>query len=170
MKNLDAFIRPVPDFPKPGILFRDISPLLKNPKAFAEVIDELAKRWEGKADAIAALDARGFIFGSALAVKLGLPLSMVRKQGKLPGDCYQESYGLEYGKDTVELQKDTFPKDARVLVVDDLLATGGTAAAACALVERAGGSVVGCAFVIELADLEGRSKLPACKIDALISY
>lgn len=170
MKNLDAFIRPVPDFPKPGILFRDISPLLKNPKAFAEVIDELAKRWEGKADAIAALDARGFIFGSALAVKLGLPLSMVRKQGKLPGDCYQESYGLEYGKDTIELQKDTFPKDARVLVVDDLLATGGTAAAACALVERAGGSVVGCAFVIELADLEGRSKLPACKIDALISY
>lgn len=170
MKNLDAFIRPVPDFPKPGILFRDISPLLQNPKAFAEVIDELAKRWEGKADAIAALDARGFIFGSALAVKLGLPLSMVRKQGKLPGDCYQESYGLEYGKDTVELQKDAFPKGARVLVVDDLLATGGTAAAACALVERAGGSIVGCAFVIELADLEGRSKLPDCKIDALISY
>ncbi len=170
MKNLDAFIRPVPDFPKPGILFRDISPLLQNPKAFAEVIDELAKRWEGKADAIAALDARGFIFGSALAVKLGLPLSMVRKQGKLPGDCYQESYGLEYGKDTVELQKDAFPKGARVLIVDDLLATGGTAAAACALVERAGGSIVGCAFVIELADLEGRSKLPNCKIDALISY
>lgn len=170
MKNLNAFIRPVPDFPKPGILFRDISPLLKSPEAFAEVIDELAKRWEGKADAIAALDARGFIFGSALAVKLGLPLSMVRKQGKLPGDCYQESYGLEYGKDTVELQKDAFPKGAQVLIVDDLLATGGTAAAACALVERAGGSVVGCAFVIELADLEGRSKLPDCKIDALISY
>lgn len=170
MKNLDAFIRPVPDFPKPGILFRDISPLLQNPKAFAEVIDEFAKRWEGKADTIAALDARGFIFGSALAVKLGLPLSMVRKQGKLPSDCYQESYGLEYGKDTVELQKDAFPKGARVLIVDDLLATGGTALAACKLVERAGGSVVGCAFVIELADLEGRSKLPNCEIDSLVSY
>lgn len=170
MENLRSYIRDIPDFPKKGILFRDISPLLGNPKAFQSVIAELAARWDGKADAIAVLDARGFIFGSPLALQLGLPLALVRKKGKLPFKSYQVSYGLEYGEDTLELHQDAFAPGARVLIVDDLLATGGTAAAAAELIEKTGAVVAGCAFVIELSGLEGRQKLGDYPIDSLLTY
>jgi adenine phosphoribosyltransferase len=168
--DLKSFVRDVPDFPKPGILFRDITPLLSSPSAFEETVDLMAEEWEGKVDAIAALDARGFVFGAPLALKLKLPLILVRKKGKLPGKTIGISYGLEYGKDSVEVSVDTLPKSGRVLVVDDLLATGGTANAACSLLEKAGLEVAGCAFVIELLELSGKEVLAGRKTTSVISY
>jgi adenine phosphoribosyltransferase len=170
MENLSSYLRDVPNFPKEGILFKDISPLLANPEAFQFVVQEMAKEWSGRIDAVAALDARGFIFGSALAFHLKVPLVLVRKKGKLPGEAFQVSYGLEYGKDTIELQKNAFVEGARILVVDDLLATGGTAAAACSLVELAGGVIAGCAFVVKLSELDGRAKLPNYALHSLLVY
>lgn len=170
MKSLKSFVRIVPDFPKTGISFKDISPLLADASAFNRVIKTIAKHWDGKIDAIAALDARGFVFGSALALHMNLPVGMVRKQGKLPGETYQVSYGLEYGQDVLEIQVDAFQPGARVLVIDDLLATGGTAAAACSLVEQTGATVAGCAFVIELLGLGGCDALVGYDIDSLITY
>ncbi len=168
--DLKSFVRDVSDFPKPGILFRDITTLLASPEAFEEVVNRIALEWEGKIDVIAALDARGFIFGAPLALKLKLPLILVRKKGKLPGKTVGVSYGLEYGKDSIELSVDTLPKSGRVLVVDDLLATGGTAVAACSLLEKAGLEVAGCAFVIELSDLPGKAALVGRKVTSVISY
>jgi adenine phosphoribosyltransferase len=168
--DLKQYIRAVPDFPKPGILFRDITPLLLSPYAFKETIEQMAVQWEGKSDMIAALDARGFVFGSALALKLGLPLVLVRKKGKLPGKTIGVSYGLEYGKDSIEICADTLPESGRVLVVDDLLATGGTAKAACDLLLRAGLTVSGCAFVIELTDLPGRNVLLGHEVKSVLAY
>lgn len=170
MTTLKAYVRDVPDFPKRGIVFKDIAPLLANPAAFAGVIEELAKRWDGKIDAIAALDARGFLFGGALAARMQVPLGMVRKKGKLPRAAFQMAYGLEYGEAVVEMQDEAFAHGARVLVLDDLLATGGTAAAACALVKKVGATVAGCAFIIELAELDGRAKLGGYVIDSLLTY
>jgi adenine phosphoribosyltransferase len=170
MKNLKRFIRDIPNFPKEGIMFRDISPLLGNPEAFRAVVDALVKQWGGKIDAIAGLDARGFIFGAALALQMGVPLGLVRKKGKLPGKAVSASYALEYGTAAIELHEDAFSAGARVLVVDDILATGGTAAAACALVEQAGAKVAGCAFVIELSELDGRSKLKGYEVNSLLKY
>lgn len=170
MKDLAAHVGIVPDFPKAGISFKDISPLLREPAQFARVIKEFKGRWDGKIDAIAALDARGFIFGSALAYEMQLPLVMVRKKGKLPGSAYQASYGLEYGEDVLEVQVNAFAAGARVLVIDDLLATGGTAAAACSLIEKAGAQIAGCAFVIELLELGGRNALAQYDVDSLIEY
>lgn len=170
MLNLESYIRNIPNFPKEGIQFKDISPLLGNPEAFRVVVSSIAGHWDGKIDAIAALDARGFVFGSALAFQMGLPLTMVRKRGKLPGAVHSVSYGLEYGEDVFELQEDAFDAGARVLVVDDLLATGGSAAAAASLVEMAGGVVAGCAFVVELVGLDGRAKLPACPVQSFLEY
>ena len=168
--DLKSFVRAVPDFPKPGILFRDITPLLACPEAFEEMVGIMAAEWDGKADMIAALDARGFVFGAAMAMKMKLPLVLVRKKGKLPGKTIGVSYGLEYGKDSIEVSIDTLPKSGKALVVDDLLATGGTAKAACELLEKAGLEIAGCAFAIELSDLPGRKALEGRNITSVLSY
>jgi len=168
--NLKEYIRDVPDFPKKGILFRDITSLLEKPEAFREVIREMTIKWRGNIDAIVALDARGFVFGGALSVKLGVPLVLVRKKGKLPGKTVSISYGLEYGTDTLEMHVDSLNSEMHVLVVDDLLATGGTAGAACSLIEKMGAQVAGCAFVIELEGLGGREALGKYKIQSLVTY
>lgn len=169
--DLARFVRDVPNFPKEGILFKDISPMLKSPDAMKTVIDIFADRWSGKVDCIAGLDARGFIFGVLLAERLGLPFVMIRKKGKLPGETYSVKYDLEYGTSEQEVQVDAFQKDSRVLIVDDLLATGGTASAACELIEKTGAIVAGSAFVIELADLNGREQLLGkYPIQTLLTY
>lgn len=168
--NLDRYIRDVPNFPKEGIVFKDITPLLHSPEAFKEVIDQLANQWSGKIDIVAGLDARGFIFGAALAMKLGLPFLMIRKKGKLPGKVESISYGLEYGTDVIEVSVDSLPEGKTVLVVDDLLATGGTAKAAASLVEKVGFAVAGFAFVVELTDLQGRQKLGEKEVTSILSY
>lgn len=170
MEYLKKFIKDVPDFPKKGIIFRDITSLLEYPSAFREVVSRLAANWKGRADAIAALDARGFIFGSALALELGVPLILMRKKGKLPRKTVSVSYGLEYGTDVLEAHVESVRPGMRVLVVDDLLATGGTALAACSLIERLGAEVAGCAFVIELEGLPGRATLKDYQVDSLVKY
>lgn len=168
--ELKDFIKDVPDFPKPGILFKDISPLLKNPEAMDYVTSIFEKYWEGKADCIAGLDARGFIFGSLLASKMRLPFVMVRKTGKLPGQTCTLPYDLEYGKASIDIQVDAFEHKSRVLIIDDLLATGGTAKAASDLIEMSGGIVAGLGFVIELEELKGRRKLVDQKVQSIITY
>jgi adenine phosphoribosyltransferase len=169
--DLSVFIRDIPDYPKPGILFKDITPLLRNPKAFREVITRIYMDWRGHADVIVGLDARGFIFGGAAAFDLGLPFVPMRKKGKLPFDTVGVDYALEYGVATAEMHTDAIKPGDRVLIVDDLLATGGTANAACHLVSKLGGTVAGCVFVIELGDLDGRVKLPAgVPIQSMITY
>lgn len=168
--DLRSFITDVPDFPKAGIVFKDISPLLGNPLAFTEAIVQMKQEWSGHVDSIAVLDARGFLFGAPLAIMMGLPLTMLRKKGKLPGSTIELTYNLEYGSGCLEVQKDAFKKGARVLVIDDLLATGGTAYAACELVEISGAVVAGCAFVAELAALGGRKLLARRKVRSLVVY
>ena len=168
--QLKHYIKDVPDFPKPGIMFRDISPLLQNPDMFQSVVKLIADEWRGKIDVVVALDARGFLFGAPIALTLGVPFVPVRKKGKLPGETVSYTYDLEYGQDTVEIQKNALTEHARVLVVDDLLATGGTARAACELVKKIGAIVSGCTFVIELTALGGREKLPAVPIQSLVTY
>lgn len=169
--DLRFAVAAIPDFPKPGILFRDVSPMLRNPRAYKQVIKGFANSWGGKVDAIVGLDARGFIFGAMLAYELDLPFVMVRKKGKLPGKTVSQSYGLEYGSDVFEIQTDALMPGARVLIVDDLLATGGSAAAAGALIKKVGATVEGCAFVIELCELEGGQKLAGLgNIDSLLLY
>lgn len=168
--DLNKYIRNVPDFPKPGINFKDVSPLLGDPRAFSFAVRTIKNEWAGKIDAIAGLDARGFIFGAALAFAMNIPFVMLRKKGKLPGDTVAVSYDLEYGKAVLEAEKDAFPLGSRVLIVDDLLATGGTAAAACEIVKRSGARVAGCAFIVELAALKGKAKLPGLKVQTLVTY
>ena len=169
--NLKEFIRDVPDFPKPGILFKDITTLLKNKDAFRETIDLLSAHFKNqKVDQIVAVESRGFIFGAALADNLGTGFIPVRKPGKLPYITERVTYDLEYGTDTVEIHEDALQKGNRVLIVDDLLATGGTAAAAAKLVEKLQGVVVGCGFVIELTFCNGRDKLKGYDIFSLIQY
>ncbi|HPU85545.1 MAG TPA: adenine phosphoribosyltransferase [Candidatus Latescibacteria bacterium] len=164
-------IRNIPDFPKPGILFRDITPLLNNPDAFSQVIDELADTTSRyRFSRIAGIESRGFIFGAPLSVKLGVGFVPIRKPGKLPARVLREEYSLEYGTNAIEMHADALTRGESVLVIDDLLATGGTAAAACRLVERAGGIVAACAFVIELAVLEGRKALEGREVVSLITY
>lgn len=171
---IEDFIHDVPDFPKAGIVFKDISPLLADPKSLSEVIHKMEEQWQDTPyDMIAGLDARGFIFGSILAYKLGVPFIAVRKKGKLPGKTKQMTYDLEYGTATIEIQEEAFTqhtKQPRVLVVDDLLATGGTAKATCELVEALGGVVAGCAFVIELKALGGYEKLKPYLCRSILSY
>ena len=163
------YIGCIPDFPKPGILFRDITPLLAAPKAFGQAVDELAAPFAGeRIDVVAAAEARGFIFAAPLALKLGAGLVPIRKPRKLPGKCLSYSYDLEYGTDTLEIHADAIAPGSRVLVVDDLLATGGTVDACCRLVEKAGGKVVGCAFVIELVGLGGREKIARYRTVSLL--
>jgi adenine phosphoribosyltransferase len=157
--NFKSLIRTIPDFPKPGINFRDITPLLASGAGFRHVIAVLADRYTGKVDKIVGVEARGFIFGGAIAHQLQAGFVPVRKPGKLPGESFGHDYELEYGTNRVEVHVDGIAKGERVLVVDDLLATGGTALAALALVEKCGASVVECAFVIELLDLPGRARI-----------
>jgi adenine phosphoribosyltransferase len=164
-------IRDVPDFPKPGIVFKDLTPILNRPEVFHEVLDLFEGRWrEAGLDAIAGIEARGFLFGAPLADRLGLPFVPVRKAGKLPAAVHRLEYALEYGTDTIEIHRDAFPAGARVLVLDDLLATGGTAAATAELVERAGGVVAGVAFVVNLAFLDGAAKLAGRETHFLVEY
>lgn len=169
--NLKERIRDVPDFPKQGILFRDITTLLKDKEAFQRTIDMLGEPYKGQhVDQVVAIESRGFIFGSVLAYQLGTGFIPVRKPGKLPHHTEKVTYELEYGSDVLEIHKDALQKGQRVLIVDDLLATGGTAAAVAHLVERLQGHVVGFGFVIELSFLSGRDKLKGYNIHSLIQY
>jgi len=164
-------IRDVPDFPKPGILFKDITPLLSDATAFNSCIDLLAEKVQRhKAEALVGIESRGFIFGAALAVRMGLPLELVRKPGKLPYKTHGLSYDLEYGSETVEVHRDAIRPGDRVLMVDDVLATGGTMSACCRLVEKLGGEIVGIAVLIELSFLNGRSLLEERPIHAVMGY
>jgi len=169
--NLSKCIRDIPDFPKKGIIFKDITTLLSNKKAFKESVDGLARLLKGKKiDYIVAAESRGFIFGGALAHKLGCGFVPVRKPGKLPYKTYRHTYSLEYGKDSLEIHKDAFPANSRILVLDDLLATGGTALALVKLAKKLKGKVVAIALLIELAFLSGRKKLKGYPIYSLIEY
>lgn len=169
--DLKTKIRDVPDFPKDGIVFKDITPLLKDGEAFRQAIDMMAENYKGKKiDLIVGAESRGFIFGSALAYKLGIGFIPARKPGKLPHKTHSAEYALEYGVDSLEMHLDAIKEGEQVLIIDDLLATGGTARAKCQLVERLGGQVVGIAFLIELAFLNGREKLNGYDVFSLISY
>jgi adenine phosphoribosyltransferase len=169
--DLRAHIRDIPDFPEPGIVFRDITPLLANAAALDAAVRGLADlaRPLGEADVVIAAEARGFVLGAALARELGAGFVLARKPGKLPHETTSAEYALEYGKDTLEVHTDAITPGSRVLVHDDLLATGGTAGALCALVEQLGGQVLGCAFLIELGFLGGRATLAPHPVHALIS-
>ena len=168
---LTRYIRDVPDWPKKGILFRDITPLLADPKAFPAAVDALCAPFKRAGVAyVVGVEARGFIFGAAVAAKLKAGFVPIRKKGKLPCETERVTYALEYGTDSVEMHRDAIPRGAKVLLVDDLLATGGTLQAACELMEKVGAEVVGVAVVIELTDLNGRQRLAPHKIHALISY
>ncbi len=169
--NLKEKIRNVPDFPVKGIQFKDITTLLADGKAFQATVDAMYEQFKDtKIDKIAAIESRGFIFGSALAYKLGIGHVPIRKPGKLPAETISEEYELEYGTDKMEIHVDAIAEGEKVLLVDDLLATGGTASASCRLIEKLGGSVVGLAFLIELPFLNGRKKLEKYNVHALISY
>lgn len=170
MADVAALLVPIPNFPKPGILFFDVFQLTGNPAAMEAVTHELVLRWkDAKIDKIVAFDARGFIFASPLALALGIPWKAVRKKGKLPGDVVSQSYGLEYGTDSVEMQVDSILPGERVLIIDDLLATGGTAEAGAMLVRKLGGVVAGFTCIIELPELGGRMKLFHIPVESLIS-
>jgi adenine phosphoribosyltransferase len=171
MDNLKQLIREVPDFPKPGILFYDITTLLKNRDGLRGVIDGLCQHYrDAHVDVVVGVEARGFIFAPALAYALGAGFVPVRKPKKLPAECIRVSYDLEYGQDTLEMHRDAVAPGARALIVDDLLATGGTAAAVARLVEQAGGKVVGAGFVVELTFLHGRAKLAGHDVFSLLAY
>jgi adenine phosphoribosyltransferase len=159
--NYKSLIRTVPDFPKQGIMFRDITPLLASGTGFRHVISTLAARYQGKIDKVVGIEARGFIFGAALAHEIQAGFVPVRKPGKLPAESIGHEYELEYGKNRIEVHVDALARGERALVIDDLLATGGTALAAVSLVEQSGAQIVECAFVIELLDLPGRQRLEA---------
>ena len=169
--DLRGFIREIPDWPKEGILFRDITPLLADAKAFAAAIDVLSAGFtEAGVDYVAAVEARGFIFGSAVAEKLGAGFVPIRKKGKLPSQTESITYDLEYDTDTLEVHRDAIESGAKVLMIDDLLATGGTMAAACKLIEKIGGQVVGIVFLIELVGLRGGEKITDYEVTSIISY
>ncbi|MBD2091775.1 adenine phosphoribosyltransferase [Microcoleus sp. FACHB-1515] len=169
--DLKTLIRDIPDFPKPGILFRDITTLLNNPDGLRYTIDRLADSCgDLNVEYVAGMESRGFIFGTALAYRLGVGFIPVRKPGKLPAPTFSGEYLLEYGSDRLEMHQDAVPPDSRVLIVDDLIATGGTAAATAKLIEQANAELVGFAFVIELTFLQGRKQLPDVPIHTLVQY
>lgn len=166
-----SLIRDVPDFPKPGILFKDITPVLEDPAAFQEVIDLMsAKALESGAEVIVGIESRGFVFGTPIALQCKLPFAMTRKLGKLPYERITEEYALEYGTNTVEMHTDAIKPGQRAYIIDDLMATGGTAAAARRLVERLGGKVVGFGCMIELTFLDGRAALEGVPVNALLEF
>ncbi|HZP44150.1 MAG TPA: adenine phosphoribosyltransferase [Candidatus Binataceae bacterium] len=169
-ENLRRLIRDIPDFPQPGILFRDITPLLADPHGLAAVVDQVAEPWLGKVDRVLGIESRGFIIGAPVAYRLGVGLSIARKPGKLPFNTVAESYELEYGRAELHMHEDNLAGASRVLIVDDLLATGGTAMAAVRLAQKLGGEVAGCAFVIELKALRGRERLNPVPCTALVEY
>lgn len=169
--DLREWIRDIPDFPKPGILFKDITPLLGDPAAFRAAIDALAERFkDAGVDTIAAAEARGFIFGAPLALALDAGFVPIRKPGKLPYASVAVEYALEYGTDRLEVHTDALTPGRRVLLLDDVLATGGTMAACCELVRQTGAELLGCAFVLELSVLNGRDKLKPYDVTSLITY
>lgn len=169
MMDLASYVRDVPDFPSPGILFKDITPLLASPEAFGAAVREMATPFRGRgAGKVLGIEARGFMFGAALARELGVGFVPVRKPGKLPRATERVSYGLEYGSDSLEIHTDALGRGEKILIADDLLATGGTAAAAAELADRLGGEVVGISFFIELARLGGRAKLPGRSIHSVL--
>lgn len=169
--DLKKIIRDVPDFPKPGIIFKDITPLLQNPEAYQQIVRQFVERYRARPlDVIVGIESRGFLFGSVLAYLLQKSFAIMRKKGKLPYTTASYTYQLEYGNDTIELHEDAIPRGSRVLIIDDLLATGGTAAAAAHLVEKMGGKVDELAFVIELGFLKGRDKLKDYSVFSQIQY
>ena len=169
MTDIKSYIRDIPGFPKEGIIFKDITTLLRDKNAFKVAVDMIAEEFSGKnIDAVISIEARGFIFGAAVAYKLGAGLIPVRKKGKLPYKTFSVSYSLEYGTDTLEIHQDAFKKGASILIVDDLLATGGTCRAVADLIEKMGGKVSGCAFVVELPPLKGREKLKGYNVFSLV--
>lgn len=171
MDRLKEKIRDIPDFPKPGIIFKDITPLVKDPAMLRLAVHQLIHPFLGKdITAVAGMEARGFIFGSLVAWELGIPFIPLRKPGKLPYDVQSVSYDLEYGSATLEAHIDSFDEADKVLLVDDLLATGGTAKASCELVEKLGATVVACAFVVELDFLKGANKLSDYQVHSLLHY
>jgi adenine phosphoribosyltransferase len=171
MDQLKSLIREVPDFPKPGINFYDITTLLKHPEGFRRVIDGLAAEFKGeRVDTVIGIEARGFIFAPAMAYQLGAGFVPARKPGKLPSECASVSYDLEYGQDALQIHRDAVGAGHRVVIADDLLATGGTASAVVRLVEELGGEVVGLAFVVELEFLPGRQRLEGHDVRSLIKY
>ncbi len=168
---LKELIRDIPDFPKEGIIFKDITPVLQSPAGLKEVVDKFSEHYANqKIDVIVGAEARGFLFGPAVAINLGAGFVPVRKPGKLPYETASKTYDLEYGTDTLEIHKDAVKAGDNVLMMDDLLATGGTMAASCELVESLGGKIMGCAFLIELGFLNGKEKLSKYDIFSLIQY
>ena len=171
MHDFSQFIREIPDFPKPGILFKDIMPLIGDANSFHRVLDAFALRYRDEPiDMVAGTEARGFIFGTALAHRFGTGFVPIRKKGKLPYNTHEATYDLEYGSDTLEIHQDAFPRHSRVLLCDDLLATGGTLAASIKLIEKLEGDIMGIAVLIELLELKGREQLPNYDIFSLIKY
>jgi adenine phosphoribosyltransferase len=170
VERLLPLIRDVPDYPKPGILFKDITPLLAEPAAFAAVVDAIAAAdWDGSIDKIVGIEARGFILAAPVAIRAGAGFVPVRKKGKLPSASYEVSYALEYGEATLEVHKDAFAPGDRVLIVDDVLATGGTVEATVDLVRQGGGELIGVAVLMELAFLDGRSRLGDLDLRTLLT-
>ena len=171
VEKLKKIIRDVPDFPKKGILFKDITTLLRDPLSFQRTVDLLGHRYLDKSiDLVVGVEARGFIVGAALAYKLGAGIILVRKPGKLPYKTHKASYELEYGTDELEIHQDAISKGQKVLIADDLLATGGTVSAVIKLIEKLGGEIVECAFLIELDSLRGRKKLEPYNVFSLINF
>ncbi len=169
MSDFTKFIRDIPNFPEPGVSFKDITPLLGNGLAFNAAIDIFVNRFKSELiDVVVGIDARGFILGAALAHRLGIGFVPIRKSGKLPFDCYEVTYNLEYGVDTLAIHQDAFPKGSRVLICDDVLATGGTLAASIELVKKLSGNIVGIALLLELTKFEGRKKVPNQPIFSLV--
>jgi adenine phosphoribosyltransferase len=169
--RLAALVRDIPDFPRPGITFKDLTPLLADPDAFRSAVDGIADRFsEARVSRVLGVEARGFILAAPIAYRFGAGFTPVRKAGKLPWQVETEEYELEYGTDLLEIHKDAIEPGERILVVDDVLATGGTAAATVRLVERLGGEVVGLGFVLELAFLDGRSRLPGRDVVSLVTF
>ena len=171
MDELKNIIRDIPDFPKKGIIFKDITTLLADAKSFQRMVDSIANRYVGKRiDKVVGVEARGFIIGAALAYKLNAGIVLVRKPGKLPAETFKQTYDLEYGTDTLEMHTDAIKKGERVLIADDLLATGGTMGAVVDMVNSMGGEIVECCFMAELEFLDGRKKLPAGKVFSLLKF
>jgi adenine phosphoribosyltransferase len=171
MKDLKDIIRDVPDFPKKGILFKDITTLLADAKSYQKMIDLLSHRYiDKRIDKVVGVEARGFIIGAALAYKLGAGVVLVRKPGKLPSETYRKTYDLEYGTDTLEIHIDAIKKGERILIADDLLATGGTVSAVVDLINDMGGELIECCFMVELQFLNGRKRLPEGKVFSLLQF
>ncbi len=169
--NLKETIRSIPDWPIAGVVFRDLTTLMQDPKAFAHSCDILFERYTNKGiDKIVGIDARGFVFGGVLAYKLGIGFVPVRKIGKLPCRTIQESYDLEYGTDTLEIHEDAIKPGEKVVVVDDLIATGGTVGATVKLIRKLGADLVECAFIVELPDLKGREQIPGCPVFSMVAF